>query len=71
MHTKKGIPIGKVLWEGLKFHRARKEKNDARHTFNISPSHFNLTSALEAEERYNLLERKLKKDYEKKNLPKM
>ena len=65
------IPIRKVPWEGSKLRRARKEKDNAWHTFNISPSHFNLTSALEAEEKYKFVERKLREDYDKKNLPKM
>ena len=60
------IPIRKVPWEGSKLRRARKEKDNAWHTFNISPSHFNLTSALEAEEKYKIVERKLREDYEKK-----
>ena len=40
------------------------------HTFNIPPSHFNLTSALEFEEIYKFVERKLKEDCEKKNYQK-
>ena len=64
------IPIRKVPWEGSKLRRARKEKDNAWRTFNISPSHFSLTSALEAEEKYKIVERKLREDYEK-NLSKM
>ena len=64
------IPIRKVPWEGSKLGRARKEKDNAWRTFNISPSHFSLTSALEAEEKYKIVERKLREDYEK-NLSKM
>ena len=64
--TKEGIPICKVPWEGSKLRRARKEKNNGWQTFNISPSHFNLTSALEFEKKYKFVEQKLKEDYEKK-----
>ena len=64
--AEEGIPIRKVPWEGSKLRRARKEQDNDWHTFNISPSHFNLTSALEAEEKYKLFERKLKEDCEKK-----
>ena len=64
--TKEGIPIRKVPWEGSKLRHARKEKNKAWQTFNISPYHFNLTFALELEEKYKSVERKLKEDYEKK-----
>jgi len=39
------------------------------HTYNISPSHFNLTSALEAEEKHKLVEWKLKEDYDVKQNP--
>ena len=64
--NKEGIPIRKVPWENSKLRRARKEKNNAWKTFNISQSHFNLTSAFEFEEKYKSVERKLKEDYEKK-----
>ena len=69
LHT---IMIHFPSWEGSKLRRARKEMENAWHTFNISPSHFYLTSALEFEEKYKFVERKLKEDYErKKKLPKM
>ena len=64
--AEEAIPILKVPWEGSKLRRARKEQDNEWHTFNISPSHFNLTSALEAEEKYKLFERKLKEDCEQK-----
>ena len=61
--TKEGIPMRKVQWEGSKLHRARKEKNNAWHTFYVSPSHFHFTSAFEFEEKYKFVEQNLKEDY--------
>ena len=63
---KEGIPIRKVPWEGSKLRRARKEKENAWRIFYTSPSHFNLTSASETEDKYKLVERKLKEAYERK-----
>ena len=64
--TKEGIPIRKVPSEGSKLRRTRKEKDNAWHIFYNSPSHFNFTSSIETEDKYKLVERKLKEAYERK-----
>jgi len=54
----------------LKLLPARKEEENAWRNFdiNLSPSHFNLTSALEVEDKYKTkVEQKLGECYEKKN----
>ena len=64
--TKEGIPIRKVPSEGSKLRRTRKEKDNAWHSFYKSPSRFNLTSSIETEDKYKLVERKLKEAYVRK-----
>ena len=74
--TRNSAKSSEIPLEVRNFFPARKEEENEWRNFDInaSPSHFNLTSALEAEDKYKTkVEQKLRECYgkEKKNLPKM
>lgn len=72
--TRNSAKSSEIPLEVRNFFPARKEEENEWCNFdiNVSPSHFNLTSALEAEDKYKTkVEQKLRECYEKKNLPKL
>ena len=62
--TKEGIPIKKAPWECSKLQHSRKVKDKAWHCFDTSPTHYNLMSAIEAQGKYETVERESKESYE-------
>ena len=62
--TKEGIPNKKAPWECSKLQHSRKAKDKAWHCFDTSPTHYNLMSAIEAQGKYETIERESKESYE-------
>lgn len=62
--TKEGIPLRKARRECPKLRSVRKERDMAWHDFDTSPTHFNVTCAFEAQEKYKSIEMRMKEKYE-------